>query len=74
MEIFAAVAGSWNKVMNSVELEWVPDPAQSLRPEEKVSVNKPNTRYHPGSNLGKARELFDRLDRAQKNVGYAWLQ
>ena len=57
-----------------VELEQVPDPARRPGPEEKLTVNKPNTRYYLGSNLGKTRELFVRLDRARKKVGYTRLE
>ena len=39
-----------------LELERVPDLA--WRPEEKLVVNKPNTRYYPGPNVSQARELF----------------
>ena len=41
-----------------LKLERVPDPARSPEPEEKLTVNKPNTLYYPGPNLGRARELF----------------
>ena len=37
-----------------LELEQVPDPARRPGPDEKLSVNKPNTRYYSGSNLDKS--------------------
>ena len=52
----------------------MPDQVQWPRPEEKLAVNKPNTQNYHGPNLGKARELFNKLDMAQKNVGYTRLQ
>ena len=48
-----------------VELEQVPILAKTPWSEEKLAVNKPNTRYYPGPNLGRARELFDKLDKAR---------
>ena len=51
-----------------------PGPARRPRPEQKLAINKPNTQYHPGSNLGKTRELFVRLDRARKTDGYTEAQ
>ena len=35
-----------------------------------LAVNKTNTRYYPGPNLGQARELLGKLDNAQEAVGY----
>ena len=32
-----------------IELEWVPDPVRRPGPIEKLAINKPNTRYYPGS-------------------------
>ena len=52
-----------------VELERLPDPTRRQGPEEKLAVNKPNTRYYPGPNLGQARELFDKRDKARETVG-----
>ena len=37
--------------------------ARRPRPEEKLAVNKPNTRYYLAPNHHKHRELFARLDR-----------
>ena len=51
----------WGKV----ELEQVPGPAQ--RPDEKLIVNEHNTQYYPDPNLGQAREIYGRLDKAQKD-------
>ena len=51
-----------------LELERVPDPAQRPGPEEKLAVNKLNTRYYPGPNLIQAHELLSRLDRARDRV------
>ena len=36
--------------------------------------NKPKNQYYPGPNLGQACELFDKLNRAQKNVWYVALR
>ena len=57
-----------------VELERVPDPAQRPGPEEKVAVDKSNTRYYPGPNLGHVRELYTELDKARESVGYTRLE
>ena len=40
--------------------------ARRPRPEEKLAVNKPNTRYYLAPNLGKPCELFARLDRCTR--------
>ena len=58
----------------NLELEWVPDPARRPGPEEKLVVNKPNTRYCPGPNLGQARELFSWLHWSRDTVVYAGLE
>ena len=50
-----------------LELERVPDPARRPRPEEKLVVNKPNTRNNPGLNLSQACELYKRVDSARDN-------
>ena len=39
-------------------------PGSKARPSVKLAVYKPNTRYYPGSNLGKVREPFSGLDMA----------
>ena len=52
-----------------MKLDWVPGPAQTPRPEEKLSVNDPNARYYPGSNLGKARKHFGRFNQGAKECG-----
>ena len=57
-----------------IELELVADQARRPGPEEKLTVNKISTRYYPGSNLNKTRELFVRLGRAQKKVGFTRLE
>ena len=57
-----------------LELERVPEPAWSPGPEEKLALNKPNTRHYPGPNLGQACELFDKLDKARETVGYTRLE
>ena len=53
-----------------VELEQVPDPTRRPEPEEKLAISEPNTKCYPGSDLGKTRELDDRLYMAWKNVVY----
>ena len=50
-----------------VELERLPDPTRRQGPEEKLAVNKPNTRYYPGPKNWPV-GLFDWLNRAQKIV------
>ena len=40
------------------ELEQVPDLARRPEPEEKLAVNKPNTRNYSVSNLGKTHKPF----------------
>ena len=57
-----------------LELEWVPDPARRSRPDEKLAVNKSNTRYNPDPNLGHARELYIKMNRAQKIVEFTGLE
>ena len=63
-----------SQVILKLELERVPDPAGRTGPEDKVTLNKLETRYYPGSNLGKASKLSGRLDGAHKNVGFPWLE
>ena len=46
-----------NLITLAVEMEQVPDLPQRTVPEEKLALNMLNTRYHLGSNFGKAREL-----------------
>ena len=57
-----------------LELERVLDPARRPGPEEKLTVNKPNTQYYPGPILGQARELFDKLDKSKEIAGYTRLE
>ena len=59
---------------SDIELERVTDPARRPGPEEKLESNKLNTRHYLGSNFGIARELFGRLDKASKIVGYTRLE
>ena len=57
-----------------IELERVPDPARRPGPEEKLAVNKTNTWYYLGPNLGQAGELFGKLDRAPETLGRTRLE
>ena len=49
--------------MTKILMDRVPNQPRRPGPEEELALNKPNTRYYPGSNLGM-------LNMARKNVGY----
>ena len=53
-----------------LELERVREPAQRRGTEEKLAVNEPISRYYPGPIIGKARELFERLDRTVQHTSF----
>ena len=60
--------------MFAVELEQVPDSACRHGPKEKLAVNKPNTRYYPGPNLGQSLELSGKVDKARETEVYTRLE
>ena len=62
---FRATNDLWGQ---QVELEQVPCPARLKAQAWWKACSKPITRYYPGLNLGQACELFDKLNRAWKNV------
>ena len=66
---------SWNPCIGEiVEWEQVTDLARRPGPIEKLVVNQPKTRNKSGPNLGQVRELFDKLDKDGKTVGYTRLK
>ena len=66
--ILVAAAHMW------VELERVPNPAGRPEPEEKLSLNKLNTRYYPSLNYAKAESFLGGSTGLKKNVGYTRLE
>ena len=58
---------SGTELPDYLELERIPDPARRPGPDEKLIVNEHNTPYYPDPNLGQAREIYGRLDKAQKD-------
>ena len=57
---------SWNRDLAKLE-------GPGLK-KKKLAANKFSTLYFLGPNFGKARELFGRLNRAQKSVEYTRLE
>lgn len=75
LDIFVGSTGSdlflfstSRRKLERIELEQEPDPAPRPEPDEKLIVKEHNFGYHPGPNIGQARELFGKRDRARRIV------